>query len=62
MCLAKAFMTKNGADELLAEEITDIRAEGEKLLVTTLFGEKRELDARIKEVDFRGSRVLLEQR
>ena len=62
MCLAKAFMSKNGADELLAEEITDIRAEGEKLLVTTLFGERKELDARIKEVDFRGSRVVLEKR
>jgi predicted RNA-binding protein len=58
MCLAKAFL---GAEaKPVAEEITSIKKEDGRLLVTTLFGEKMELDADIKEIDFRASRVILE--
>ena len=58
MCLAKAFL--GGEAKPVAEEITSIKKEDGKLLVTTLFGEKMELEANIKEIDFRASRVVLE--
>ncbi len=61
MCLAKAYISGGGQEELLAEEIASVRAEGGKLLVTTLFGEKREVAATIREIDFRTSRILLEK-
>jgi predicted RNA-binding protein len=61
MCLAKAYLNGKGEKEPLIEEITSIKAEGGKLLVTTLFGEKREIAASIREIDFRGSRVFLEK-
>ncbi len=61
MCLAKAYMGKNGEKELLVEEIASVRAEGGKLLVTTLFGEKKEFEADIREIDFRASSILLEK-
>jgi predicted RNA-binding protein len=61
MCLAKAFINKNGESELLVEEIASVKAEGGRLLLTTLFGEKREIEADIKEIDFRASRILLEK-
>jgi predicted RNA-binding protein len=61
MCLAKAYLGGKGEKELLMEEVTSVQVENGKLLVTTLFGEKKELDARIREIDFRASRILLEK-
>jgi predicted RNA-binding protein len=61
MCLAKAYISGGGKEELLAEEIASVRAEGDKLLVTTLFGERQEVAATIKEIDFRTSRIRLEK-
>ena len=59
MCLAKVYLGSNGETELLMENITSIKAEDGKLLVTTLFGDKQEIEADIKEIDFRGSNVFL---
>jgi predicted RNA-binding protein len=61
MCLAKAYIGNGGQEELLAEEIASVKAEGDKLLVTTLFGERQEVAATIKEIDFRTSRIRLEK-
>ena len=61
MCLAKAYVGKKDENALLMEEIATIKAENGKLLVTSLFGEKRELDARIKEIDFKSSDIILEK-
>ena len=61
MCLAKAYIGTNGENELLMEEITSVKAEGGKLLVTSLFGEKKEIAASIKEIDFRASSIVLEK-
>jgi predicted RNA-binding protein len=59
MCLAKAFIDDEAKP--VAEEITSIKREDGGLLVTTLFGEKIELAAAIREIDFRSSRVVLEK-
>jgi predicted RNA-binding protein len=61
MCLAKAYLGGKDEAELLAEEITSVRVEDGRLLLTTLFGENREIAARIREIDFRASRILLEK-
>jgi predicted RNA-binding protein len=60
MCLAKVYLGGSVTDKPLMEEIISIKSEGGRLLVTTLFGEQREIDASIKEIDFRGSNVILE--
>ena len=59
MCLAKAYIGSTDAAPLI-EEIASVKAEDGKVLVTTLFGEKREIEASIKEIDFRASRIVLE--
>ena len=59
MCLARVYIGKDG--EPLMEEIASLKAEGGKVLVKTLFGEERELDAAISEIDFMSSRVVLEK-
>jgi predicted RNA-binding protein len=61
MCLAKAYLGEKGEKQLLAEEVTSVRAENGRLLVTTLFGEKKEVAARIREIDFRASHIILEK-
>jgi len=60
MCLAKAYVSSDGEKELLMEEITSLEAKGRKLLVTTLFGEQKEIEASIKEIDFMASNIILE--
>ncbi len=61
MCLAKAYLNEKSGKKLLAEEVTSVQVENGRLRVTTLFGEKREIDARIREIDFRASQILLEK-
>ena len=60
MCLAKAYVSSNRKKELLMEEVASLKVKGGRLLVTTLFGEQREIEANIKEIDFLGSSVVLE--
>ena len=59
MCLAKAYL--GDEKEVLAEEVVTLRVQGGRLLLTTLFGEQREIAAGIKEIDFRNSRIILEK-
>ena len=60
MCLAKAYLRGGRENELLAEDITVLKTDGGKLLITTLFGEQKEIEANISEIDFKTSRILLE--
>ncbi len=61
MCLAKAYLGGSSENELLAEDITVLKTDGGKLLITTLFGEQKEIEANISEIDFKASRILLEK-
>lgn len=60
MCLSKAYVARNGNEELLTEEIASLEVEGEKLLLKTLFGEQKEVTASIRRIDFMTHRILLE--
>ena len=59
MCLSKAYLIKNGERELVMEEVSSVKSEGDKLLLKTLFGEQKELKAGIKEIDFMTHNILL---
>ena len=61
MCLAKAYFGSSGEGKPLMEEITSVKSIGDKLLVTTLFGEQEEIEAIIREIDFKGSNIILEK-
>ena len=52
MCLSKAYVDRNGKRELLLEEIASVGIEDDKLLFRTLFGERKEVKADIREIDF----------
>ena len=61
MCLAKAYIGKKEENDLVMEEIASIKVENGKLLVTSLFGEQKEVAARIREIDFKSSDIILEK-
>jgi len=59
MCLSKAYLAGNGEKDLLLEEITSVTINGDRLLFKTLFGEQKEVQAQIKEIDFMAHSLLL---
>jgi len=61
MCLAKAYLMGNGQRELLLEEVALIEIRDKTLRLSTIFGEKKELEAVIKAVDFQNSSIILER-
>lgn len=61
MCLAKAYLMGDGQRELLLEEVALIEIHDKKLRLSTIFGEKKELEAVIKAVDFQNSSIILER-
>ena len=60
MCLAKAFLGSGERKELLMEEIASMRVEDGKLRLMTLFGEEREVEARVQEIDFMSGSIVLD--
>ncbi len=61
MCLANAYLSKNGERELLMREIAYLGVGDEKLLLRTLFGEQKEVEAKLREIDFANSSIILEK-
>jgi predicted RNA-binding protein len=59
MCLSKAYLLKDEERELVLEEVSSVKSEGDKLLLKTLFGEQKEIKAEIKEIDFMTHNILL---
>lgn len=60
MCLSKAYIDRKGKRELLMEEVTSLQVKGEKLLLTTLFEEQKEVGANIREINFMTHSIFLE--
>ena len=60
MCLSKAFYMKNGKKEVVAEDIASVHIENGKLVFRSLFGEQKQVQARISEIDFVGNGIRLE--
>jgi len=60
MCLAKAYVDRNGKRGLLMEEIASLEIKDEKLLLETLFGEQKEIEANIREINFLTHSIVLE--
>ena len=61
MCLSRAYVDRNGKRELLMEEVASVNIEGEKLLLKTLFGGQKEIEANIRQIDFLANSIVLER-
>ena len=60
MCLSKAYIENNGEKKLLAEEVASVEVKGNQILLKTLFGEKKEIVASIREINFVSNSIILE--
>ena len=61
MCLAKAYLKSDSSSELLLESLTSVEILDNKIVLTTIFGEAKEIEASIKKVDFKNSSIILEE-
>ena len=59
MCLGKAYIEAGTKRELILDSIALIEIADTKLKLSTIFGDQKEIEARIKEIDFEGSRIIL---
>ena len=59
MCLFKARFREETTGELIMEEIAKIRVEGDRVILSSLFGEEKTVEANIEEIDFTRSRIIL---
>ncbi len=60
MCLSKAYIDRNGKRELIIEDISSVDIEGSELLLKTLFGEQRKIEAHIRQIDFLSNSIVLQ--
>ena len=63
MCLARAYVVASATDaegKLVMENVTRVKVDGERVQLTSLLGDKEELQARITSIDFADSKVVLE--
>ncbi len=59
MCMASAYFDENGERELVLEDIAMIECDGKRIRIATLFGETKEIEGVIREVDFQNGAVIL---
>jgi predicted RNA-binding protein len=60
MCMVSVWIKKDRGEENLLKEVAFIRSKGRKLILSTLWGEEKSVEAKIEEIDFVNSKVLLE--
>ena len=61
MCDLKAYVTKQGKEELLLDAVNDVRVENGTVVLRNLFGEEKSVRGEIREVSLVRSRVVVEQ-
>ncbi|MBM4444548.1 MAG: CooT family nickel-binding protein [Chloroflexi bacterium] len=61
MCLGKAYLEGEGKRELVLESVALVEVRGKKLRLSSLFGEEKEIEASLREIDFQSSRIILER-
>ena len=62
MCMASVWIKKDTGEENLLEEVAIIKSRGNELILSTLLGEQKSIQAKIDEIDFMNSKVLLKEK
>ena len=62
MCEAKAYLMKEGKEELILEDISILRPEKDEVYLQNIFGEQKRVRARIKEMNLIDHRIVLEEK
>jgi predicted RNA-binding protein len=59
MCQSTAYVLKDGKEEELMADIATIIPVGKRLRLISLFGEEKEVEASIQEINLLGHKILL---
>jgi len=60
MCESNVYLATEEAEELVMEDVTSIRPEGQGYRLVSLFGEEKLVRGRIREIDLLKHRVVFE--
>ena len=61
MCEAHAFLVKDGIEEKLMENVDQLEVAGEEIKMISIFGEQKNIKAKIKSYNGSDSRIILEE-
>jgi len=59
MCEAVVFVIRDGEKQQIMENVVTVHPEGDKLLLTDLFGEQKLITASVGRVDLTGHEIIL---
>ena len=62
MCQSTAYMLKDGKEEEIMADIATIVPDGKRLRLISLFGEEKEVEASIQEINLLGHKIILKQK
>lgn len=60
MCEAHAFLIKDGIEQKLMENVDQLEVDGDEIKMISIFGEQKNIKAKIKSYNSADSRILLE--
>ncbi|NLA05588.1 MAG: CooT family nickel-binding protein [Firmicutes bacterium] len=61
MCQSTVYLVEDGREEMLMEDVSVVKPQGEELLLIGMLGERKQVKARIKELQLMDHRILLER-
>lgn len=61
MCDLKAYLKKQGREELLLESVNQVRVENGEVVVRNLFGEEKKVRGTVSEISLPRNRIVVEQ-
>jgi len=62
MCASNVYLVKGEEERLLMKDVAEIRVEGERLLLTGLLGEKKEIKGELVRLDLEGHAIYIKER
>ncbi len=60
MCESRVFLAAEDGEQLVLDDVTIIRPDGDGFLLVNLFGERKRVSGRIREIDLLKHRVVFE--
>jgi len=62
MCLSKAYLEDRNNSEPVLEDVASLEVETDKVVLTNLLGEKKEVSGNLKKVDFQNNELYIEKK
>jgi predicted RNA-binding protein len=60
MCESTVYLRERGGERVLMKEVAAVRPVGKKLVLTSILGDRLELEAVVTELDLLGHRIVVE--